>query len=204
MAGGRRRLSQLACLACAVPLVGGALALAGAQQAAADTLPSALVQAYQNNPQVNAQRASTRAVDENVPVAIAGYRPRVTATASLTEQYLDILSSQGAQGKVRTAWLGAVSNFGVTGTQTIFNGFQTANRTRQSEAQVFAARETLRGTEQQVLLNAVTAYMNLLRDAAILELQRCNVRVLETTLRQNRERFSVGEVTRTAVAQAES
>ena len=69
---------------------------------------------------------------------------------------------------------------------------------------MFAARETLRTTEQTVLLSAVTAYMNLLRDTAILELQRSNVNVLEATLRQTRDRFNVGEVTRTDVAQAES
>ena len=95
-------------------------------------------------------------------------------------------------------------NYGITGTQTLYNGFQTGNRTRQAESQVFSARETLRTTEQTVLLAAVTAYMNLLRDAAILELQRSNVSVLEATLRQTRDRFSVGEVTRTDVAQSES
>ena len=98
----------------------------------------------------------------------------------------------------------AVSAAGMTVTQTFLNGFQTANRTRQAEGQVFAARETLRTTEQTVLLNAVTAYMNLLRDAAILELQRSNVNVLEVTLRQTRDRFNAGEVTRTDVAQAEA
>ena len=92
----------------------------------------------------------------------------------------------------------------MTATQTLFNGFQTGNRTRQAEGQVFSARETLRTTEQTVLLNAATAYMNLLRDAAILELQRSNVNVLEVTLRQTRDRFNAGEVTRTDVAQAES
>jgi len=86
----------------------------------------------------------------------------------------------------------------------LFNGFQTGNRTRQAEAQVFAARETLRNTDQTVLLSAATAYMNLLRDAAIVELQRSNVNVLEATLRQTRDRFTAGEVTRTDVAQAES
>ena len=91
-----------------------------------------------------------------------------------------------------------------TVTQTLFNGFQTSNRTRQAEAQVFSARELLRTTEQAVLLAAVTAYMNLLRDTAILELQRSNVTVLEATLQQTRDRFNVGEVTRTDVAQAES
>ena len=92
----------------------------------------------------------------------------------------------------------------MTVTQTLFNGFQTANRTRLAEGQVFSARETLRTSEQTTLLNAVTAYMNLLRDGAILELQRSNVNVLEVTLRQTRDRFNAGEVTRTDVAQAEA
>ena len=92
---------------------------------------------------------------------------------------------------------------GVTVSQTLFNGFQTANRTRQAEAQVLAARETLRVTEQSVLLNAATAYMNLLRDTAILSLQESNVKVLQEQLRQVRDRFNVGEVTRTDVAQSE-
>ena len=96
------------------------------------------------------------------------------------------------------------NSYGVTATQTLYNGFQTANRTRQAESQVQAARETLRVTEQTVLLNAVTAYMNLLRDTAILDLQRRNVEVLQEQLRQTRDRFNVGEVTRTDVAQSES
>ncbi|MGA2313645.1 MAG: TolC family outer membrane protein, partial [Xanthobacteraceae bacterium] len=91
-----------------------------------------------------------------------------------------------------------------TGTYTLFNGFQTANRTRQAESQVDGARETLRVTEQQVLLDAATAYMNLLRDQAILDLNRRNVEVLTEQLKQTRDRFNVGEVTRTDVAQAES
>ena len=93
---------------------------------------------------------------------------------------------------------------GATATQTLYNGFQTANRTRQAESQVMGARETLRVTEQQVLLDAATAYMNLLRDQAILDLNRRNVEVLTEQLKQTRDRFNVGEVTRTDVAQAES
>src|SRR5262245_5226749 len=176
-----------------------ALLLAGLP-ADAETLEQALVQAYQNNPQLNAQRAAARATDENVSIALGGYRPRLTATSSLSEVYLENV----ARGANRSTGENAVTTFGATGTQTLFNGFQTGNRTRQAEAQVFAARETLRGTEQTVLLSAVTAYMNLLRDAAVLELQRSNVNVLEATLRQTRDRFSAGEVTRTDVAQAES
>jgi outer membrane protein len=93
---------------------------------------------------------------------------------------------------------------GASITQTLYNGFQTANKTRQAESTVLAARENLRTTEQQVLLSAATAYMNLLRDSAILDLQRRNVEVLQEQLRQTRDRFNVGEVTRTDVAQAES
>ena len=185
----------------------GAFAVAATDHATADTVNSALIQSYQNNPQLNAQRSAVRAVDENVSIALSGYRPRLTATSSISEFYQDTLSRvPAATGNryVRTVGENAVGVIGLTGTQTLFNGFQTGNRTRQSEAQVFAARETLRTTEQTVLLSAVTAYMNLLRDTAILELQRSNVNVLEATLRQTRDRFNVGEVTRTDVAQSES
>jgi outer membrane protein len=98
----------------------------------------------------------------------------------------------------------ASRGIGATATQTLFNGFQTANHTRQAESQVMGARETLRVTEQQVLLDASTSYMNLLRDQAILDLNRRNVEVLTEQLKQTRDRFNVGEVTRTDVAQAES
>jgi outer membrane protein len=180
-----------------------ALTGAATHQAMADTLEHALALAYQNNPQVNAQRAATRATDESVGIALSGYRPTVRANASLGEQYLDTLQKNGP---VTTRATGTIANptYGLTATQTLFNGYLTAGRTRQAEGQVFAARETLRTTEQTVLLNAATAYMNLLRDGALLELQRNNVKVLEATLRQTRDRFTAGEVTRTDLAQAES
>jgi outer membrane protein len=191
------------------------VAIAGAAMAGgpawAETLESALVQAYQNNPTLNSQRAALRAVDEGVPQALSGYRPRVTVTASGGEQVLSQTSGTNPgrlPGTPATYFTqnGYNSPYGATATisQTIFNGFQTANRTRQAEASVLAGRETLRNTEQTVLLNAVTAYMNLLRDTAILDLQRRNVEVLQEQLRQTRDRFNVGEVTRTDVAQAES
>jgi outer membrane protein len=173
----------------------------------ADTLEWALVQAYQNNPSLNAQRASLRATDENVPQALSGYRPKLSITATGGYNYQNassivplggtLLSSQFAQNFYSRT-------IGANGTYTLFNGFQTANRTRQAESQVDAARETLRVTEQQVLLDAATSYMNLLRDQAVLELQRRNVEVLTEQLKQTRDRFNVGEVTRTDVAQAES
>jgi outer membrane protein len=179
----------------------------GMNAASADTLKSALAQAYVGNPTLNSQRAAVRASDENVPQALSGYRPRVSLSASIAEAYVDTLSrstSAGATTYTSASGHNAVQTYGGTITQNLYNGFQTANRTRQAESQVSAARETLRLTEQTVLLAAVTAYMNLLRDTAILDLQRRNVEVLEEGLRQTRDRFNVGEVTRTDVAQSES
>jgi outer membrane protein len=172
----------------------------------ADTIESALIQAYQNNPTLNSQRAAVRATDENVPAALSGYRPKVTVTGSGGEQSLSNTSKIASNPAIYETLSGYNAPYGAGATisQTLFNGFQTANRTRQAESQVFAARETLRTTEQQVLLSAVTAYMNLLRDGAILDLQRRNVEVLQEQLRQTRDRFNVGEVTRTDVAQSES
>jgi len=184
----------------------------------AETIESALVKAYQNNPQLNAQRASVRSTDEGVPQALSGYRPRVTVTGSLGEQFTDT-TAKSISGQPPTTPGGPVKNiatytgtsgtitpwvYGITGQQTLFNGFQTANRTRAAEGQVSAAREGLRVLDQTVLLNAATVYMDVLRDTANLEVQRNNVRVLEETLRQTRDRFNVGEVTRTDVAQAEA
>ena len=184
-------------------------------QVRAETLEAALVQAYQNNPTLNAQRASVRATDEGVPQALSGYRPKVTVTGSGGQQWLSqttrtINSNAGVSAGLPPVSYSKQSGFvgpysaGITATQTLFNGFQTANKTRQAEAQVLAARATLQSAEQTILLNAVTAYMNLLRDTAILDLQRRNVEVLQDQLRQTRDRFNVGEVTRTDVAQSES
>ena len=175
----------------------------GLRICAADTLEWALGQAYQNNPQLNAQRAAARAQDEGVPQALSGYRPRASLTASVATQNQKILARTAAGYETSHAQF-TPHSVGVTVTQTLFNGYQTANRTRQAEAQVSAGRATLAVAEQTILLNAATAYMNLLRDGAILDLQRRNVEVLQEQLRQTRDRFNVGEVTRTDVAQAES
>lgn len=188
----------VAAIACLAPPLGAARA---------ETLESALIQAYQNNPTLNSQRAAVRATDENVPQALSGYRPRVSITASGGEQSLStttkVTTTTPSSYSTQSGY-NSPASAGVTASQTLFNGFQTANKTRQAEAQVQAARETLRVTEQQVLLNAATAYMNLLRDTAILDLQKRNVEVLQEQLRQVRDRFNVGEVTRTDVAQSES
>ncbi|WP_027573350.1 TolC family outer membrane protein [Bradyrhizobium sp. WSM1743] len=177
------------------------LALAGPTPALADTIEAALVRAYQNNPQLNAQRAQVRSTDENVPQALSGYRPRVSLTASAGYQYSDFKSSTTSDPVNGT---GIPRSVGLTASQTLYNGNQTANRTRAAESQVSGAREGLRVLDQSVLLQAATTYMDYLRDAATLEVQRSNVRVLEQTLKQTRDRFNVGEVTRTDVAQSEA
>jgi len=174
----------------------------------ADTIEAALVRAYQNNPQLNAQRATVRATDENVPQALSGYRPKVALTASAGYQYTDTNSTFGGSSTqiVRSEVHGTdpPRSAGLTITQTLYNGNQTGNKTRAAESQVSGAREGLRVLEQTILLAAATIYMDYLRDAAIVEVQRSNVRVLEQTLKQTRDRFNVGEVTRTDVAQSEA
>ena len=184
------------------------LACMGPAPALADTIGAALVRAYQNNPQLNAQRAQVRFTDENVPQALSGYRPQVAVTASAGYQYTDTNSTAGGAPNaiVRTEIHGANAprSVGATVSQTIFNGQQTANKTRAAESQVSAAREGLRVLEQTVLLSAATIYMDYLRDSAIVEVQRSNVRVLEQTLKQTKDRFNVGEVTRTDIAQSEA
>ena len=173
----------------------------------ADTIEAALVRAYQTNPQLNAQRAAVRSTDENVPQALSGYRPKVAVTASAGTQYTDTQQNTQVGGRLSEVGLNGTNaprSVGATVTQTLFNGGQTGNRTRAAESQVSAAREGLRVLEQSVLLAAATAYMDYLRDSAIVEVQRSNVRVLEQTLKQTRDRFNVGEVTRTDVAQSEA
>src|ERR1700721_3003699 len=171
--------------------------------ALADTIEAALVRAYQNNPQLNAQRAQVRSVDESVPQALAGYRPQATVSASAGYQYTDGEAiAPGFGGELHGTQ--PPRSAGLTVTQTLYNGNQTANKVRAAESQVSGAREALRVLEQTVLLSAATIYMDYLRDAAIVEVQKSNTRVLEQTLKQTQDRFNVGEVTRTDAAQAEA
>lgn len=175
--------------------------------ARADTMTGALINAYKNNPQLNAQRAVVRETDESVPQALSGYRPTIAATASASSEMTSTLTKTGIPGPAaysRSNVGYAPSSVGITVNQTLYDGFQTANKVRQAESNTSAAREALRVMEQTILLGAATAYMDLLRDGALLELQRRNVEVLQEQLRQTRDRFNVGEVTRTDVAQTEA
>lgn len=176
-----------------------ALALSVAAPAVAETLESALGRAYGANPALNAARAGLRATDENVAQALSGYRPTASLSADIGLQQF-----QGSTSGQQRSQVTRPGGAGLTVNQTLFNGFQTDNQTRRAESGVLDFRERLRSTEMDVLFNAAQAYMNVLRDTANLELQRNNVEVLEEQLRQTRDRFNVGEVTRTDVAQAES
>ena len=171
-----------------------------APSAFAESLPEALAKAYQTNPQLNAERARQRATDENVPQALAGYRPQIVASLSAGLQAVrNLLPDNMVQSATLKPW-----QIGVTVTQTLFNGFKTANSVRVAELQVQSGREALRNTGQGVLLDAVTAYSNVLANQSLVEAQRSNVEFLRETLRITQRRLKNGDVTETDTAQAEA
>jgi outer membrane protein len=205
----KKSFTSALCVCSALALVPG--------RAGAETMSSALSRAYMGNPDINQQRASVRATDENLPRALSGFRPTVTATGNAGAQYQESRipvstssssssSSSGGSGptSIHTRTLTLPRSVGVTVQQNFYNGERTRNSSKQAESQIDAARETMRLTEQNTLQNGATAYMNVLRDTAILNLRKNNITVLEEQLRQTRDRFEVGEVTRTDVAQAQS
>jgi len=182
----------------------------GAGSAQAETLAEALARAYQGNPQLNAERARQRATDENVPQALAGYRPQLLLSLSAGLIGVRNLLPGGINPDGSTAppfyqsanlkpW-----SAGVTLNQTLFNGFKTGNQVRQAEAQVLSGREVLRGVEQNVLLDAVTAYMGVLANQGLVEAQRSNVQSLRELLSTTQRRYDAGDVTPTDVAQAQA
>jgi outer membrane protein len=166
----------------------------------AEGLPEALVKAYQTNPQLNAQRARQRATDENVPQALAGYRPQIVASLSAgLQQVRNLLPDNTIQTAALKPW-----TIGITVTQTLFNGFKTANSVRVAELQVRSGREALRNAGQGVLLDAVTAYSNVLANQSLVEAQRSNVAFLRETVGITQRRLNAGDVTPTDTAQAEA
>src|SRR5450631_3550283 len=180
--------------------LGVATCLGFATSAWAEALPEALAKAYQSNPQLNAERARQRATDENVPQALAGYRPQIVASLSGGLQAVrNLLPDNTVQTATLKPW-----TIGVTVTQTLFNGFKTANSVRVAELQVQSGREALRNVGQGVLLDAVTAYTNVLANQSLVEAQRSNVAFLRETLGVTQKRLNAGDVTPTDTAQAEA
>jgi outer membrane protein len=171
-----------------------------AAPAQAEALPEALAKAYQSNPQLNAERARQRATDENVPQALAGYRPQIVASLSAGLQAVrNLLPDNTFQSAGLKPW-----TIGITVTQTLFNGFKTANSVRVAELQVQSGREALRNVGQGVLLDAVTAYTNVLANQSLVEAQRANVTFLRETLGIVQKRLNAGDVTPTDTSQAEA
>jgi outer membrane protein len=165
-----------------------------------EALPEALAKAYQSNPQLNAERARQRATDENVPQALAGYRPQIVASLSGGLQAVrNLLPDNTVQSATLKPW-----TIGVTVTQTLFNGFKTAHSVRVAELQVQSGREALRNVGQGVLLDAVTAYTNVLANQSLVEAQRSNVAFLREILGVTQRRLNAGDVTPTDTAQAEA
>lgn len=184
----------------------GALALTAAP-AAAQTLREALAAAYANNPSLLAARAQLRAVDENVPQALAGWRPTVSMTGSTS--YSDATQRNRVNGRDGPSSLYTdINRTGLalagTLTQPIYRGGRTVASTRRAENQVYSQRARLLATEQQVLLDSTSAYANMIRDQELARLRTNNVTVLARQLQATNERFRVGEITRTDVAQSES
>ncbi len=191
-----RSASRTAAIACAVALVFGSFV--SVAPARAETLDAALRAAYDFNPTLKAAQAELRVTDEQVPLALSGYRPNVTAQGDAGVQYNETNPASFSDGTFRPY------GYTLSLTQPIYRGKQVINGVKEAEANVGAARENLRNTEQTVLLNAVTAYMDVIQDQAIVRLQEKNLRVLNRELRATQDRFSVGEVTRTDVAQAQA
>ena len=146
-----------------------------------ESIASALATSYMANPTLNAERARQRATDENVPQALSGWRP----TASVNGDVGAAWNDSSITKPTNTLPAGVA----VTLTQPVFRGFRTVSATAQAEALVSAGRQDLLSVEQQVLLDAATAYMNVIRDRNVLALRAKNVEVLKEQLRASQTRF---------------
>ena len=178
-------------LAACVPAALLATSLLVSGPALAETLTGALAKAYQNNASLNAARAGVRVTNEGVPLAKSGYRPQIVGSGSA-----NVTTQAGTQI--------STGQFGVQIQQSIFDGFQTQNNVRAAEAQVRASNESLRNTEQNILFNAASAYMDVIRDRRVAAFRQRNLEFLAEQVRAADSRFEVGEGTRTDVAQAQA
>jgi outer membrane protein len=171
-------------------------ALANASSALAETLAQAMSSAYHNNSTLESERAALRATDENVPQALSGWRPTITANESVTHTWTDTSVPFATKGE------GTRGDLSITLSQPIFRGFKTVESTAVAEAQVNAGRQNLLVVEQATLFNAIQAYMNVVQFRQILGLRQKNVGVLQKQLNATEARFKAGELTRTDVSQA--
>ncbi len=177
--------------------------------ASADTLFGAMEKAYITNPTLNAARAGQRATDELVPQALSGWRPTIGVQAEVnrtrtTKEGVPVFTETGPDIDslaINNATSGDVT---IQLAQPLFRGFGTVNQTKSAEARVDAGKQGLLGTEQQVLFDVVQAYMDVYAGRQFVMLRRQDVAALQAQVKASSDRFAVGEITRTDVAQAEA
>jgi len=173
--------------------------VAWAPAAGAESLSEAFIEAYVNNPTLRAEQAALRATDEGLPQALSGWRPSVSLTTQYGKNTRDSNNFLGSRVDTLTPF-----NSRLTITQPLYRGGQTVAATRAAEADIRSGRARLLTVEQSVMLDVVTAYMNVLREQAVVQLKRNNEQRLQRQLEAAQDRFRVGEITRTDVAQAEA
>ncbi|MGK9167595.1 TolC family outer membrane protein [Inquilinus limosus] len=188
-----------------------ALLALGSAPASAQSMMEALASAYATNPDLAADIAQLKATNEGIAQALSGYRPQISADASISSEFTNTTSEFRQRGTPLQAG-GTQGNWhevnpatlGITVTQNIYNGGRTQAAVNQAENTIMATRAVVQTTEQTVLLDAATAYADVVQAQAALDVQRNNEAVLRRQLQATQDRFNVGEVTRTDVSQAEA
>jgi outer membrane protein len=165
--------------------------------ASADTLREALMSTYETNPTLTGQREALKATDATVAIARAQGRPQISATVGLNKDL-------ARQGILDTGGKGPILSVGADLSMPLFTGGRVNNSIKAAKTRVEAGRATLRGVEGDVFVDAVSAYMDVIRDRAIVELNQNNVKVLQTNLEATQDRFEIGDVTKTDVAQSQA
>lgn len=160
----------------------------------ADTIFDAMSEAYGSNPTLQGQRASSGATNENAALARSGFRPSLGINANYNDSHVKKTETNTVDGYNK--------GYNAFVSQSLFSGFQTYNSVKAADSSAKAGLNNLYDVEQNVLLNASTAYLDVLRDEAIVDLQKNNEKLLKKQLDETLARFDVGEVTRTDVAQS--
>jgi TolC family type I secretion outer membrane protein len=185
----------------------------GTASASAQSMAEALASAYATNPDLAADIAQLKATNEGIAQALSGYRPEVTASASIGSTFSSSQTDEVAGGNpLRSSNGGRDSRWhevnpatlGITVTQNLYNGGRTQASVNRAENTIMATRAVVQTTEQTVLLDAATAYADVVQAQSALDVQRNNEAVLRRQLQATQDRFNVGEVTRTDVSQSEA
>ena len=178
-----------------LPIVFGILLSANAQ---AETIFDAMSHAYNTNPTLHGERATSGAKNEDAAMARSGFRPNIALQGSYTDSHSNA-SRTGGKGPTVD---GHNKKYGGVVKQSLFSGFQTYNSVKSADYAAKAELFNLADVEQSVLLDASTAYLDVVRDEAIVNLQKNNEKLLKKQLDETMARYNVGEVTRTDVAQS--